>query len=260
MARRNGPELYELLTRAKDAGREGIGSSSNAAASTVRASGPTFDRRQLAGILALAAMVVVAVGAYLAGVSRGERIGRAALAAERAEELRLLEEGRPAVRGATSGAERPGSPTVPGAPNGSASAVPAADRDPMSENAESASDGAPTVPSIATPTDLAAERGTERDPRLAGLNYFVIASGVLEERVPEILSFCRSKGLDAWVVPDQNGRLREITVLPGFEAGRRSAPEIKDLEAKIRRVGVLWKAAGRNNQDFAGAYPKRFGG
>jgi hypothetical protein len=258
MARRNGPELYELLTRAKDAGREGVGASSGAAASVARASGPTFDRRQMMGILVVVAMVVIAVGAYLAGVSRGERIGRAALAAERAEELRLLEEGRPSPRVTAPAAGRVTDP-------GGGSSVPVTEtRENVSENAERAADAtnssSPIPPAVTPSSDLAAEKGTERDPRVAGLNYFVIASGVLEERVPEILAFCRSKGLDAWVVPDQNGRLREITVLPGFEAGRRSAPEIKDLEAKIRRVGVLWKAAGRNNQDFAGAYPKRFGG
>ncbi len=254
MARRNGPELYELLTRAKDAGREGVGPSQRPVASAGRGPGPTFDRRQIVGILAVVAMVVVGVGAYLAGVSRGERIGRAALAAERAEELRLLEEGRPAARGTALAADRGA------APGADPAAEPAIDRDRVSENAIREPDPAPSPPPATPPTDLTAEKGTERDPRVAGLNYFVIASGVLEERVPEILSFCRSKGLDAWVVPDQNGRLREITVLPGFEGGRRSDPDIKDLEAKIRRVGVLWKAAGRNNQDFAGAYPKRFGG
>lgn len=253
MARRNGPELYELLTRAKDGGREGVGSASRAGAAGARPSGPTFDRGQILGILWVAAVVVVGVGAYLAGVSRGERSGRAALAAERAEELRLLEEGRPAGSGGATGAGAPESPPPVGQVSENAGREPAPNQPSPGISADGLSAGASS-------TDLTAEQGTERDPRVAGLNYFVIASGVLEERVPEILSFCRSKGLDAWVVPDQNGRLREITVLPGFEAGRRSAPEIKDLEAKIRRVGVLWKAAGRNNQDFAGAYPKRFGG
>ncbi len=243
MGRRNGPDLYELLARAK----EGGGASSSRPS---RAQGPAFDRAQLGWIVGLVAVLAAIVVAYLVGVSRGERSGRAALAAERAEELRLLEEGRPAG-GASAGALATG-------PGAGQSALPVVDvAAPASENGIASAESRATNPPEG---GLSTENGMGRDPRVAGLNYFVIASGVLEERVPEILSFCRSKGLDAWVVPDQNGRLREITVLPGFEGGRRSDPDIKDLEAKIRRVGVLWKAAGRNNQDFAGAYPKRFNG
>jgi hypothetical protein len=94
------------------------------------------------------------------------------------------------------------------------------------------------------------------DPRLAGLNYFVIAhtDGV---RGPSLVQFCRSNGLDAHLVPDDNGRPRLVIVSPGFAAGERQSAEVKALEAKIRSVGIRWKSAARGNSDFGDLYPKK---
>ncbi|MFM7259409.1 MAG: hypothetical protein ACKO3W_02280, partial [bacterium] len=107
----------------------------------------------------------------------------------------------------------------------------------------------------ATVPDAALGPATAGDPRQIGLQYFVLCS-TLEPNAIKVVEFCRSKGLDAYVVPDQNGRLREVTVLPGFASGERSSPAIKDLEERIRKVGVLFKASGPGNSDFGDRYIK----
>lgn len=97
------------------------------------------------------------------------------------------------------------------------------------------------------------------DPRQSGLNYFVVAS-VLEANADKMVQFCRDRGLDAWVVPDHNGRLREITVLPGVPKSELDGVRAKALKARILKVGLQWKAAGRGNADFSGCYPKLYNG
>lgn len=97
------------------------------------------------------------------------------------------------------------------------------------------------------------------DPRQSGLNYFVVAS-VLEANADKIVQFCRDRGLDAWVVPDHNGRLREITVLPGVPKSELEGARAKALKARILKVGLQWKAAGRGNADFSGCYAKLYNG
>ena len=97
------------------------------------------------------------------------------------------------------------------------------------------------------------------DPRQAGLNYYVLAS-VLEANADRMVQFCRDRGLDAWVVPDHNGRLREITVLPGIPKSELDGARAKALKARILKVGLQWKAAGRGNADFGGCYPKLYNG
>ena len=97
------------------------------------------------------------------------------------------------------------------------------------------------------------------DPRQSGLNYFVVAS-VLEANADKMVQFCRDRGLDAWVVPDHNGRLREITVLPGVPKSELDGARAKALKARILKVGLQWKAAGRGNADFSGCYPKLYNG
>ena len=71
------------------------------------------------------------------------------------------------------------------------------------------------------------------DPRQSGLNYFVVAS-VLEANADKIVQFCRDRGLDAWVVPDHNGRLREITILPGVPKSELEGVRAKALKARIQ--------------------------
>lgn len=97
------------------------------------------------------------------------------------------------------------------------------------------------------------------DPRQAGLNYWVLAN-VLEANAPAIVQYCRDRGLDAWAVPDQNGRLREITVLPGIPKSELNGATASALKTRVRKIGAQLKAAGRVNDGFEGAYFKLFKG
>ena len=245
MARKGGPALYELLGNAKSAQASG-------AAPRVVGGRPPFDAARAQWMAWLVVCVVAAVIAYLVGVSRGERLGRAALVVERDEEMRLLAEGRPAPG---EPAER-SQPRTPPSANPPETTPPAKDRAPASENRAKvdgngisrgqALDDAPLSP---------LQRGV--DPRQAGLNYFVIAT-VAEPSSVAIAQFCRDKGLDAYVVPSNNSRFSEVVVLPGFPFSERSSAAVKGLEDRIRRVGVLYKSAARGNPDFGDMYHKLF--
>lgn len=93
---------------------------------------------------------------------------------------------------------------------------------------------------------------------MKGHRYFVLAHPS-SQRASEMVDFCRLNGLDAHLVPDDNALLRKIIVLPGYrDATEKSSPEIKQLEAKIRSVGELWKSKARGNKDFGDAYPELF--
>jgi hypothetical protein len=111
------------------------------------------------------------------------------------------------------------------------------------------------APMSPTSTAIANNNG---DPRIKGYRYFVLAHPS-SQRAREMVDFCRKNGLDAHLVPDDNAMLRKIIVLPGYkDPSEKSSPEIKSLEANIRRVGEKWKAAAKGNQDFAGHYPELF--
>lgn len=149
--------------------------------------------------------------------------------------------------GGSSAQAAAGSAAAAGSPAGQTPGVPAA---------------APRLSPAATNPDLGpalppAQRGI--DPRQSGLNYYVIAS-VAEANADKLVAFCRERGLDAWVVPDHNGRLREITVLPGIPSSEKKGAVAKALEERIRKVGLQWQATARGNSDFDDRYLKLFNG
>lgn len=228
MARKGGPALYELLSKSKGSGAPGpaIGATSGARATIAAGDG------QWLGVLAAA--IAVAVIAYFVGVSRGERLGRAAVLAEREEDSQLAESARPAVPQPIAGGESAG-----GGESGN--------RPSTGANGFAAAGGAEEV-ALPPVTDGA-------DPRQPGLNYFILAT-VADPSARAIADYCRSQGLDARVVKMDNGRFSEVIVLPGFPASERSGPLVKELEARIRKVGVRYKAAGRGNPDFGDMYHK----
>ena len=232
MARRGGPALYELLGNRRDTATGG------SLSQRTRAPRAVLDPSQVRSLVTFIIVLVLVIGAYLVGVSRGERLGREGIAQERAEEMRLLEEGRPSGSGV-------------GQQNNTVSADSGISPPIASENALARVTNDATTGALA-PTAIGV------DPREAGKNYFVLGS-VLAENASRLVAFCRERGLDAWVVPDHNGRLREIIVLPGYASGERESVVISELEARIRKVGVLFKASG-GGTDFGDKYPKLFKG
>lgn len=96
------------------------------------------------------------------------------------------------------------------------------------------------------------------DPRVKGYKYFVLAHPSTE-RAPAMVEFCRTNGLDAYLVPDDNTMLRKIIVLPGYkDSSEKSSEPIRKLESEIKRVGEKWKNAARGNKDFSDVYPELY--
>jgi hypothetical protein len=89
-----------------------------------------------------------------------------------------------------------------------------------------------------------------RDPRVPGRHYFI-----LMETAPagahRVAEFCRKAGLEAYVVPANNDRLRKVIAFPGFED--RSSPEVTQLRNFIAEVGERWSRVERSASSF-GAY------
>ncbi len=254
MSRRTGPALYELLGRKPQGGAntptEGQRQAPPTRANLSPAAGSSMDPAHLRSLVLAAVVVFGLIAAYLVGVSRGERLGRSAAISESEADTHLLARANDARgnQGATSQA-----PSTGANPNASENT---ANGGTSGSPAGSAAHMGPVTPPP-TPAGGLAPSAPGVDPRVAGLNYFVLAS-TLEPNALKIVAFCRDRGLDAWVVPDQNGRLREVTVLPGFEHSNRSSPEVRELDERIRNVGVLFKASGSGNSDFGDRYHKLF--
>jgi hypothetical protein len=257
MARKSGPALYELLGKSKGVGAPTGGSVSKA---PPRQAIFRSGEGQAIGLIAVAVAAVVI--AYFVGVSRGERLGRAALVAEQeaqaaasaqsavsaisAAATRLAGQLETTARPAGAGVGTPTSDT----PSGGARAV----RE--SENRGGSGGNGFAAGELGAPTPLPPLQG-DADPRQPGLNYFVLAT-VAETNARMIAEYCRSQGLDAHVVKGNNGRFFEVIVLPGFPAAERSGPVVKELEARIRRAGVRYKAESRQNPDFGDMYHKLY--
>lgn len=232
MVRRGAPALYELMRRP---GAPATGADAGAAAPRRAARGPSrpaslelgVGKLAVLGVLVAVAIAAVIAVAYGFGLQRGRALPTASDPAAGGAAA-------PASSGSTaspSPATAPRSPRIP----------PVGDR---------------TAPTARRPEVAATDNNG--DPRVKGSRYFVLAHPS-SQRAAEMVEFCRLNGLDAHLVPDDNALLRKIIVLPGYrDASEKSSPEIKQLEAKVRSVGELWKSKARGNKDFADAYPELF--
>lgn len=220
MAKRTQPALYELIRdRSNPAGPVISGGTRSSATSTLPVAPATLG-------LAVAVVLAVVLGAYLYGFSMGERAARARFGQQASEEIdRLANANEPPPAASVSPPEA--------VPQGSGNLV---------------QDAPTSVPPAATPLG---------DPRVEGLNYFVIAQ-VPAVSADRMVAFCRERDLDAHAVPDDTGGLRFVIVAPGFAAGDRRSEPVLRLEAKIRSVGLQWKSAARGNRDFSDFYPRKF--
>ncbi len=220
MARNKSPALYELY-------------GSVPASMTAR---PRRDIRLAAWapIALVGAGALFLVGAYLLGVARGERLGRAQAQSERDELLANIDRSGTGLAGVTE-------PPIP-SPDGSV-----ASPDAVGESA-SAPQGATRYP----PVD------PELDPREVGKLYLTVCT-VPTANAPKVANFLREQGLEAFVVPCNNARSREVIVLPGFsERGESGA--IEKLKDRVRTVGLIWKQTTRDTRGFSDCYAKPFTG
>lgn len=227
MPRRRGPVPYELIGQTRGWSVTGH---RRAAPTEAMPIGPGRAIRVPAGYLVLAGVAIVAalVGAFAWGFSRGESAARADTAKTLAAAV--------AARSVRDPLDPFGDSAIDG---------PAVDRSASAERPEAGAARGPAA--------------TGGDPRLPGLNYFVIAHATAET-APDLAAFCRGQGLEAHVVADHNGVLRKVIVTPGYADGARRSESVQVLERRIRDVGLAWKSHRRGNADFSGAYPELFRG
>jgi hypothetical protein len=109
-----------------------------------------------------------------------------------------------------------------------------------------------------TPRDPSGWRPLISDPRVKGLNYFVLVEGS-ETGAVQLAEFCRTNGLESYVVSGKNDRLRRVIAFPGFPSSARSSGEVKALEAKIHQIGDQWKKLKRGT-DLRDSYPSLYSG
>lgn len=258
------PALYELI-RSRPAERSGTAAPRALPPATIEPAPslsaglataiPTRALRVPVGYLYAGAAVILlaVVASYLYGVSVGDRVARDRLAQQRLDEMQAagrLPAADPLAAGRLPGSLRGGSGESPGSggpttpPSGGTAGPTANPKANPNAGSKAGANGALGPP-------------PQGDPRQAGLNYFVLAHTPAREG-EVLVDFCRANGLDAHLVPDDNGRLRLVIVLPGFAGGERQSAAVKDLESKIRAVGLRWKNTARGNRDFGDAYPKKY--
>ncbi len=219
MARNKSPALYELY----------------GSVPTRTAAQPRRELRiaPWAPIALIAVAVLLFVGAFLLGVSRGERVGRAEAQAERDELLSRVDQ---------SGGGFVNSPQQ-----------------------ASANEGSPEQP-VGTAATSAGSTGSNRyppvdpelDPREVGKLYLTVCT-VPTENAPKVANFLREQGLEAFVVPCNTARSREVIVLPGF-SDRGDSGAIERLKDRVRTVGLIWKQTTRDTRGFSDCYAKPFSG
>lgn len=236
MSRRGQPVLYELL-----------GSLSTPEARAARGGGAPHDAggvgaaRQsvrvpigwfwLSAIAALALMVV----AYKFGHASGKRAGFLS-----GQEWRSDGEAQTRLTGETPDPGRDASQRVD---SGGGTARPRESEQVRTQSPKTGTSSSSDLSGVTVP-----------DPRVRGLNYWVVARPGAEDAA-KLADFVRSHGLEVAVVPDNNPRFLRVVALPGFEGASESS---RSQEARIRSIGKIWKGAARGNRDFDDTYAEKY--
>jgi hypothetical protein len=93
----------------------------------------------------------------------------------------------------------------------------------------------------------------ESDPRLKGMSYYILATYPRESAV-KLAEFCRSQGLEAYVITGNNARSRRVIALPLFRYADRATERIRQLDAMIIDVGQKWHLSDPKNNDNLGGH------
>jgi len=218
MRRRGTPTLYELARSTSGGGAETTGTRSAPSfiASAMRSIRVPMGFVWLIGV----GVLLLAMIAYAFGFSRGKAAGFS----EGVNQQLGQEQARVTARAVQD----------PLAPTAAPSAAPQA-----------------IAPQASAPSTVAEPASTGGDPRRKGAWYFRIVTGPTQAGGEALVAFCRSEGLDARMVSDDNGKSRKIIVLPGLAGPEaRKSADGQALEAKIKSVGQRWKAKAKGNRSF----------
>lgn len=195
----------------------------------------------VAGGLALALAVV----AYLIGYSRAE-------ANAESERRRVLQTELDMVDPLNSPSGTLANPqTAQNAPTGGPAPTQTATRPTQQPSQPGATQAPPTGAQRQQPG------GLERDPRVPGLNYWVIARlGPDEAR--RAAAYLLASGVQVAVVETNSDKFREVIASTGFEG--LSSPEAARLKSRILELGRLYRVQEKGPTDFSDMYARKFSG
>jgi len=240
--------LYELLGSVQPGARGGRTSSS--ASDTGASIPPRQSIRVPVGWFWIAAVVMLALVAiaYQFGRAAGDRAGFA-----RGQEWRSDGDAQSRLAGATPD---PVGRHAAGDVGGAGTSRDSGSTPRRTGSTTDQPKNEPAPRGTSAPTLTAAPRGTATtpgaDPRVKGLNYWIIARPGVDE-APAMADFITAQGLEVAIVPDHNPRFLRIIAVPGFPGGSDLG---RRQETRIRSIGKQWKNAARGHRDFDDAYPE----
>jgi hypothetical protein len=92
--------------------------------------------------------------------------------------------------------------------------------------------------------------GSPDDPRQPGFNYFRLIElpTSAREEGSRAVTFLKENGVDAAMIPVNNGRSYKLLALRGFD--RIGVPEAKTYRERLEMLGRLWKAKHKGSSDW----------
>ncbi len=257
MRRRGAPTLYELTKsggRGSISGGSGGLSGGNTPSVSLLGNEAARSVRVPVGFLWLLAVAMLGISAltYAFGVGRGRAAGFT-----EGFSAKVSDDNARALARAVNDPMKQGASTVSVNPQkalpSSSTTSPTNSVSVAKSNPQSNSKSSPKSDSKPSPAPASNE-----DPREKGVNYLTLARPS-PDQAEAMLAFCRAEGLAAHLVLDNNAKLRKIIVTPGLRsASALQSKDGQDLFAKIKSVGLRWKAQKKGNKDFSDAYLELF--
>lgn len=190
--------------------------------------------------VAVAVAVLLIVGSYFVGVSRGRQQGLASL--QQSGEQPPIDD--PTLH---AGGANPG-------PGNSSSG--ASQQQPRGGSPSNAGQGALTNQPDPGPAPAGpGGRPLDRDTRQAGLNYIIVERFDPAEAWA-VKEFLKRNGIDALVLADNNPSLLQVVTAQGFK-GWQTDSAAQALYRKIQQLGQQWKAREGGSKDFSQSFAKR---
>ncbi len=95
------------------------------------------------------------------------------------------------------------------------------------------------------------------DVRVPDLNYFIVLYDGPEE-AERAAAFLRTNGVDAAVIPANNGRFRYVVSLMGFASSEVGSGAYEAHRNELRRLGRIWKRDHNGTRDFSEVWPQKY--
>ena len=101
--------------------------------------------------------------------------------------------------------------------------------------------------------------GADGDPREPGLNYFRLEylPASAREEAEQAVAFLERNGVDAALIPSNNGRSLKLIALPGFSRPR-SDPAAEELRDRLLSLGRKWKSQQEGASDWNDLFAEKY--